>query len=399
MTYYTPDQWRGVALGKEGRNALRAAVAAHPGWSGHRAAYGLSDTGQLHTDELINVALTLAIDIAAVTGRTPADAPATPAATPAPLAQEPAPMNAHSPIAAPVAGDAAAQLAGLIAQLAGQAMNPAAVRDLVQAEIKAALENGPVLRIECKGFDGEVRALEGKHHPKFATLLTAAASREVDGYHPNIWLTGGTASGKTHSAKAVAKALGVPFRYNGALSGAFELVGFIDAGGTYHRTAFREAYENGGVYLFDEVDGSDNAALLALNGALANGICQFPDAMVERHPDCIIIGTANTWGLGATAEYVGRAKIDAAFLSRFPVRIFWDYDEALEQAICGNADWAKRIQKARAKAHAAGLKVIIDPRQSKAGAALIAAGMSPDDAAAITYLANLTADQRRLIEG
>ena len=222
--------------------------------------------------------------------------------------------------------------------------------------------------------------------------------KQADGHAPNIWIAGPAGSGKTYAAKTAAKALGVPFHYNGALSMAFDLLGFIDAGGTYHRTPFREAYEHGGVYLFDEVDGSDNSALLALNAALANGTATFPDGQVKRHDDTYIIATANTWGLGATAEYVGRAKIDAAFLSRFPVRLDWQYDEKLERLISGNEEFARRVQDARHKAKQAGLKVLIDPRATMAGAALIAAGMTPDEAASLTYLANLSADQRKQIE-
>jgi cobaltochelatase CobS len=120
--------------------------------------------------------------------------------------------------------------------------------------------------------------------------------------------------------------------------------------------------------------------------------------MFARHPDSLIIATANTWGLGATADYVGRSKLDAAFLSRFPIRIHWDYDEKLEQQICGNVQWAKRVQKARRAAKKAGIKVIICPRISIGGAALINAGMDEDKAAKLTYLANLTPEQRQIIE-
>jgi hypothetical protein len=305
-------------------------------------------------------------------------------------------------VAAPAADTnaAGAQLAALITQLAGQSVNAEQVARIVDERIATALENsaGPTLRLEIKDASGTIRAAEGHCHPKFATLARAASARMANGYAPNIWLAGPAGSGKTHAGHQLAKALGVAFHLNGALSMPHELLGFIDAGGTYHRTPFRDAYERGGVYMFDEVDGSDNAALLALNAALANGRATFPDAAIERHPDCVIVASANTWGLGATAEYVGRAKIDAAFLSRFPVRIAWDYDEALEIAISGDAKFAARVIAARAKARAAGLKVLIDPRASQAGAALIAAGMSADDAAACTYLANLSADQRRMIE-
>jgi hypothetical protein len=86
-------------------------------------------------------------------------------------------------------------------------------------------------------------------------------------------------------------------------------------------------------------------------------------------------------------------------MSRFPVRLSWEYDTALEVAISGNALFARRVIAARERARAAGLKVLIDPRASQAGAALIANGMTDDEAADFTYLANLTADQRKLVEG
>lgn len=254
-----------------------------------------------------------------------------------------------------------------------------------------------VVKVELKSGDS-VREIEGIAHPSFERLLKSAASRQADGFHPNIWIAGPAGSGKTFGARQVAEAMGLQFEYNGALSMPHELLGFRDAGGAYHDTAFRRAYTGKSVYLFDEVDGSDNTALLALNAALANGRASFPDGQHERHKDSVIIATANTWGLGATADYVGRAKIDAAFLSRFPVRIFWDYDAEMEKQICGNAKWAERVQGARAKARAAGIKVLIDPRASIAGAALIETGFTEKEAAEMTYLANLTPEQKQMVD-
>jgi hypothetical protein len=287
----------------------------------------------------------------------------------------------------------------LLRQLLEPTIDEAKLEALVNAKIAKALEGIPTVRIEIKAPDREATELDGHHHPMFPRLLKAAASRMANGVPPSIWIAGPAGSGKTHGAHMVAKALNLPWHYNGALSMPHELLGFIDAGGTYHRTPFREAYEHGGVYLFDEVDASDNSALLALNAALANGTATFPDRQITRHPDCIVIATANTWGLGATADYVGRSKIDAAFLSRFPVRIHWDYDSALEVTISGNESFARRVIAARERARTHGIKIIIDPRASQAGSALIAAGFKPDEAADMTYLANLTPEHRKLVEG
>jgi hypothetical protein len=67
-------------------------------------------------------------------------------------------------------------------------------------------------------------------------------------------------------------------------------------------------------------------------------------------------------------------------------------------SIAGNETWVQRVQAARARAQAAGLKVMIDVRMTLAGAALIASGLSEQEAAEATYLANINADQRRMIE-
>jgi cobaltochelatase CobS len=245
--------------------------------------------------------------------------------------------------------------------------------------------------------DGKRHKVDGAVHPMFERLLRAASLRLPGGYAPGIFLQGEASSGKTTGAKMLAQALGLGWHFNGAISFPHEMLGFIDGAGKYHRTPFRDAYEHGGVYTFDEVDRSDPVALLAVNPHLANGVSTFPDKQVKRHPDCIIVCTANTWGLGADANYSGATKLDAAFLSRFPVRINWDIDSALESKIVGNEDWLNRVRAARAKARAAGLKVLIDTRAAQAGAALVAAGYSHDEAAEMTYLANLKPDQRRQV--
>ena len=120
--------------------------------------------------------------------------------------------------------------------------------------------------------------------------------------------------------------------------------------------------------------------------------------VVRAHADFRCIGAANTYGSGATHDYVGRTRIDAAFLQRFGAAIQWDYDEKLETAMSGNPEWSKRVQRVRKRAVKAGLKILVTPRASIAGARLIAAGMSEDEAAKLTYLRGLTPDQVMILE-
>lgn len=387
-------------LSAENRTALRRAISQHSRWPEHRSANGLK-IENMSAESLLNTAGEFGIDLSTIVDSVP-----TPVAPIAPV--EPVKQGRGT-------GQDATELANALAKFL--AVHPAPV-DLSQVNAaidsrlavvlesiaatasevcEKALSEAQLVKIECKGPDGNTRAVEGHKHPKLETLLKACSARMANGFTPSVWLCGPAGSGKTHAAEQIAQAFGFAFRSNGALSMPHELLGFVDAAGNYHRTAFREAYEHGGVYLFDEVDGSDNAALLALNAALANGFATFPDGQIRRHHNCIIIAAANTFGLGATADYVGRAKIDAAFLSRFPVRIFWDYDSRLEIAISGNESFARRVQDAREKARKAGIKVLIDPRASQAGGALIAAGFTEDQAAEMTYLANLTPEQRRTV--
>jgi hypothetical protein len=299
------------------------------------------------------------------------------------------------------AAKASKMLADALAAISALNGQPAAKLDedrvrAIALEVVAQSASVPLV-IEVRRDGDLVGRIEGRHHPKFTTLLKAAGARDASGHVPNIWITGPAGSGKTRAVSDCCKTLGIGFEHNGALSMPHELVGFVDAGGKFHETAFTRAYDAACGYLFDEVDGSDNAALLALNAALANGHASLPKGTIARHADNRIFVAANTWGHGATAEYVGRAKIDAAFLDRFPVKIHFDYDEALERDICGNPDWAIQVQAARAKAKAVGLKIAITPRASIGGAALIAAGFTKEEAASMTYLATLTAEQRKQI--
>ena len=306
----------------------------------------------------------------------------------------PMPTITAAPIA-PVAGDAAgAALANMVAPHI-----LASLTDSITRLVEARLENVSTVRIEIAKQDGSTRTASGHAHPKLATLLRVVSSRQTNGFAPNVFLVGPTSSGKTHASKQTADTLDRPFYAHGGMEMVHELMGFIDGPGRLHRTPFRDAFENGGVVLLDELDSWSQSCTLALNAALANGYAAFPDGMIQRHPDSIVIGAGNTHGTGATAEYVGRNRLDQAFLSRFPVKIVWDNDPALEINTTGNPDFARMVQAARERARAKGLKHLIDSRHMSAGAALIAQGFTMQEAAELTYLAGLNDEQKRMITG
>jgi hypothetical protein len=91
-------------------------------------------------------------------------------------------------------------------------------------------------------------------------------------------------------------------------------------------------------------------------------------------------------------------KQDAAFLNRFPTKLDWVYDEALEVAICGNPEWAKRVQYFRKKCKEKVIKHVLSPRQSIDGAKLLAQGIPRDVVEQLTIRAGLSDTQWSAIQ-
>ena len=294
----------------------------------------------------------------------------------------------------------AAKLAALLSEMMASQSAPPIDAEQVRQIVKQEMDGFAKITVTIHDVQANTTVdLEGIHHKSFPTLLKAVQTK-VGGFGVNIWIKGPAGSGKTKACENAAAALKLEYGFHGAMSMAHELMGFVDANGHYHETVFVRLFQNGGLCLLDELDSGENQALLALNAALANGMMSLPTGkIVKRHPNFVCIGAGNTNGQGATAEYVGRNKLDAAFLNRFPIKMTWDYDETLEAAISGNPAWAAHIFKARAKAQAKGIKVLITPRHTQAGAALIAAGFTEKEAAELTYLADMTPDQAKIMEG
>ena len=221
-------------------------------------------------------------------------------------------------------------------------------QDAIKAAVAAVEQHRPV-RIEIK-VGAEVKVLPNAHrHPVFAKVLAALSVRE------NVYLVGPAGSGKTTIATQAAEALGLPFYSTGAVGMAYQLQGFISPEGKYMETDLYRAYVGGGVFLFDEVDGT-----------------------VKKHPDFVVIAAANTFGNGADAQYVGRNQLDAAFLDRF-MFVTMDYDEKLELAISSNDEWTRYVQAVRKAVRAHKLRHVISPRASIKGGKLLSAGLSRDE--------------------
>ena len=304
--------------------------------------------------------------------------------------------------AAPVAGDLASVIAAAVAQYMPPQetqLDEEAITALVKTELAAlnlgaqiaeAMASQAPKRIEVVA-NGTTTALTGVQHYRFELLLKTVAAG-VNGL-----MVGPAGSGKTTAAEKVAQALELPFYAMsvGPQTTKSDLLGYPIATGGYATTNFRRAFEGGGVFLFDEIDAGNAAVLTVINAALANGVCGFPDGMVKRHPQFLVLAGANTYGMGANRQYVGRQQLDAATLDRFAV-IDWDYDECLEAALIGvnvkltkgltldaggiptAADWFARVTRVRAVVENLEIRHVVSPRATIYGMALFGQGIGQD---------------------
>ena len=202
----------------------------------------------------------------------------------------------------------------------------------------------------------------GIQHYAFADFLAWVSDE-------NVMLVGPAGSGKTYGAQVAAKALGLDFGMIscGPMTTKGDLIGYRDANHHYEPTLFRLAYENGGLFLLDEIDAAHGGVLTLLNAALDGGQCAFPDGMVQRHEDFRCVAGANTYGLGANRTYCGRNPLDGATRDRF-VFIDWEYDHALETAYMGgDTEWTLRVRKIRAAIDVANVRVVASPRATRMG--------------------------------
>lgn len=222
--------------------------------------------------------------------------------------------------------------------------------------------------------DGTTASSDDDHyHQNFEDLLALALSGLL------VCMVGKPGGGKSWSAEQLANVLGIPYRGHHSLhplSSPHELMGMRYADGTYYPTPYREAWEHGGVVLVDEVFNSSPQMQARMNSMLANGQGDFPDRMVNKHDDCIVVTADNTYGMGGDWMFPERRPADAAFRNRF-VFLDWPYDEPLENklSLMVHDDamlWVEWVQKVRAYCETNMVPLIVSPRTSYQGIKLLA---------------------------
>jgi hypothetical protein len=185
------------------------------------------------------------------------------------------------------------------------------------------------------------------------------------------------------------QALGRPVFLYRAMDNKYEFLGYKNAAGEPVRTNAREAWDQPSVILFDELDACSNGATLALNGALGNGIGDFADGNIDRHADCVVLAGANSWD-GATVDYNGREKMDAAVKDRF-VKLDWNIDENLEMFFAVDKQWCRIVQCFRRAVADKGIRgLLVTPRATIQGDAMIAQGIDYKTAGVLKLQNGLT---------
>lgn len=253
---------------------------------------------------------------------------------------------------AETSGGGAGASEAVLKQFTQQAEILKAENERLKTDVIRLLENRTKTRIEeihLKRGDKTEKKMTGLFHYQFPDILTLAAARE------EIFLYGPTGCGKSHVCQQVAEALNLDFHFVSCTSGMSEgvLGGKLLPTGKngqfeYIISEFVKVYENGGVFLLDEIDAADPNVLLIINAALSNGTMAVSNRAdrpyAKRHPDCIVIAAANTVGLGSDRLYSGRNKLDTSTLDRFSIgKLMMDYDTEVEKVLCPDDKLRNRL--------------------------------------------------------
>lgn len=161
-----------------------------------------------------------------------------------------------------------------------------------------------------------------------------------------VLLTGPAGSGKSTIAMNIAEDLNLTLYTQNCTKQTTvnQLLGFISINGSYIPSQLRQAFENGGLFLLDEIDAADPNVLLCLN-TIENGFISFPDKIVYKHSDFRLIATANPQE--EHNIYTGRSNLDFSTRNRFyeiPVERDHNLELQLTDSVSsGKADLAREI--------------------------------------------------------
>ena len=228
-------------------------------------------------------------------------------------------------------------------------------------------------------------------HGEFQTVYQFVKADEP------VMLVGPAGTGKNVLVHQIAKALNLEFYFSNAITEEYKLTGFIDAMGKYHETQFYKAFTKGGLFMLDEIDASIPETLVILNAAIANRYFDFPHmGRVKAHENFRIIAAGNTYGTGASYQYVGRNQLDGASLNRFAI-VEIDYDKKIESSISQDVELVTFIREFRKAVNKNGINHIVSYRELGRLDKMIRIGMDVKKALQTCLIKNLKEDDLKII--
>ena len=233
------------------------------------------------------------------------------------------------------------EMIGAIEQISGDQIKKALAdfRPTASAEVTIRVGQRPTVKMD-------------RQPAEFEDVLSWAANGEP------CLMVGPAGTGKGTMARNIARALEAEFFEVNAVQNSYELTGFMDANSHYVTTPFYSACKAASegkkvVFLFDEMDCSTPECLKVFNEALSSFEMTFPNNEKLAFDNLVILAAANTYGTGATSQYVGN-QLDASTLDRFAV-VDVNYDYSTELAITGNdkelVDFVEAFRAACAECH------------------------------------------------
>jgi cobaltochelatase CobS len=170
----------------------------------------------------------------------------------------------------------------------------------------------------------------------------------------------------------------------------------------YVSADFVEIYENGGLFLFDEIDAADPNVLIVVNAAIAGQKLSIPNRPEKpyavKHEFAYVIAAGNTYGSGADAVYVGRNQLDGATLSRFACGFIpVNYDRELEAKLVKDSQLRDLVWKLRELVEARKFRRIMGTREMIAARKMKQAGFSVVEVFK-SLIASWSADEQKAAE-
>lgn len=232
----------------------------------------------------------------------------------------------------------------------------------------------------------------------------------------NLLIDGPAGCGKSRLGREMAAARGIDYtaismsggvRYTQVFGGS-QLV--VDESGK-QKTEFVEgpllkAIQKAGVVSIEEIFSADPDVLLGLNSILETSDRKIltPKGVIEAHPECYLMATANTNGRSISAQFTGAQRADDSLNDRF-CAVHMDYDEEVEARILeGVKDKKVRVylsgRLSLLRRNCRSNNISFDPSTRRLISCLkcLKSGLSAEEAFEVSFLSHLSKAERMRVE-